>query len=347
VLNQSNMVKDGLNSTFVYNFPNSMTFSHHEISIQSVSMFYSWSNISSTLGNNKFTFYYPVNSAGAVSSGAAQLNTYVVTIPTGQWDIPSINKLLQYTCIQNGLYLINSSGQNVYFLEMLVNANRYAIQCNTFPMPTSVGWTWSAVTGIWTGNTGTAYAGWTTPVASVSAGIASFAGFPSAVTQYNPCFYFPASFSSIVGYPVNTYTIGDTTTYLNGQVLATPPTISTVDQAGLNRSYISSVAPQVQPNSSIYFSISNIDNRYATPNSIIFSLNPSVAFGLQISEYPPQFSWNKMLTGTYNQIRLQILGLNYAPLQIQDPNMTVVLLIRSTRDEGSIFAALENAQGGK
>lgn len=347
VLNQNNLVQDGNNNTFIYKFPSSVAFPNHEVCIQSVSIFYSWSNISPSLGNNTFTFYYPVNSAGAVSTGAAQLNTYTITIPQGQYEIRDINSLVQYYCIQNGLFLINSNGQNVYFLELLVNATRYCIQANTFPVLTSAGWTWNAVTGIWTGNVGTAYANWTTPVGSASSGTTSFKGFPSAVTQYNPCFYFPANFSSIVGFAAGTYTLGSSTTYPNGQVLVTPPTIASVDSAGLNRSYISSIAPQVQPNSSIYFSMSNINNIYAVPNSIIFSLNPAVAFGLQIVEYPPQFAWNSLLPGTYNQLRLQILGLDFAPLQISDPNMTIILQIRSTVGPGSIQDALNQAQGGK
>jgi len=44
----------------------------------------------------------------------------------------------------------------------------------------------------------------------------------------------------------------------------------------------------VQPNSNILFSISNINNKYANPSSI---LTPAVAIGAQIIEKPPQFSY--------------------------------------------------------
>jgi hypothetical protein len=346
VLNQNSLVANGKNSTFLYNFPNSVAFPHHEIAIQSVSMFYSWSNININLGNNVFSMYIPVNASGVAGGGAAQMNTIKVTIPTGQYEVTDLNALIQYYSIQNGFYLINGAGQNVYFLEMLINATRYAVQINTFPVPTSTGWTYNAGTLQWTGNVGTAYAGWTTPLANTASAILGWAGFPSTTVQYNPCLGLPSAFSTLLGYPANTYTIGDPTTYPNGQVLVAPPTISTLDTAGVNRSYLSSIAPQIQPNSSIYFSISNIENKYAIPNSIIYSLNPSVAFGQQINEYPPQFAWNKLLNGTYNNIRLQILGIDFQALTILDPSITIVLVIRDTKDNG-LLDVVNRVQGGK
>jgi hypothetical protein len=344
VLTQSNLLANGQNNTFVYNYPSSVAFPHHEIAVQSISMFYSWANISSVLGNNTFTLYFPTNSAGTVSSGSAQVTTVVITIPDGQYEVSDLNALIQFYCVQQGLYLINSAGQNVYYVEALVNATRYAVQINTFPLPSSTNFTYSGVTQIWTGNGATAYAGWTTPIASISGGTSAFAGFPSSgATLYNPCLLLPANFSALFGYVANTQTRG---TALSGVVSAVAPAIGDLDQTGLNRSYISSLAPQVQPNSSIYFSLSNIENKYAIPNSIIYSLNPAVAFGEQIVEYPPQFAWNKLLNGTYNQIRLQILGLNFQPLSILDPNMTIVLVIRDTRDHG-LTDMVNQIQGGK
>ncbi len=74
--------------------------------------------------------------------------------------------------------------------------------------------------------------------------------------------------------------------------------------------------------------ISNIDNIYANPSSVIYSLSPSVAIGELIVEKPPQFNFNKLLRGTYNELRLQFLGTDLQPVQIKDPNMTILLTIR-------------------
>ncbi len=321
VLNQSNIVPNGLNNTLVYRFPNSVSFPHHEIAIQNITMYYSWENINaSPLGNNTFSYQW-TNALGTA--------TFNATIPAGLYEVADLNYFLQYTFIQNGHYLINSAGQNVYYAEFLINANRYAVQINTFPVPTSTGWTYNAGTGVWTGNVGTAYAGWTTPVASIPAGTAGWGANGFAPATFNPALTIPANLNAVLGFT----TPVPFTTPLNSGV-------------GTNLSFISNTAPQVQPNSSVYLAISNIQNKYAIPNSIIYSLSPSVRFGEQINEYPPQFAWNKLLSGTYNELRLQLLGINFQPLTILDPNMTIVMVIRDTKDMG-LGDLGERLTGGK
>jgi len=289
VLNQANIVPDGKNNSLVYKFPNSVSFPNHEIAVQNITMYYSWENINSApLANNTFSYVWV---SGTTST------TYSITIPSGLYEVSDLNYYLQYKFIQNGTYLINSAGQNVYYAEFLINAQRYAVQINTFPVPTTLP------------------TGWSVPVASVSAGTAGWVGFPT--TTFNPQLIIPANLNKILGF----------TTPI-------PYTTSLNSGVGTNLSYISNTAPQVQPNSSVYVSISNIANKYAIPNSIIYSLSPSVAFGEQINEYPPQFAWNKLLSGTYNELRIQILGIDFQPLTILDPNMTIVLVIRDTKDIG-------------
>lgn len=288
VMNQSNLLADGNNNTFIYRFPNSVSFPHHEVAIQNITMYYSWSNINpSPLANNVFQYTWVV--------GAGPPTTYTVTIPEGLYEITDINYYLQFTFINNGTYLINASGQNVYYIQLVVNPNRYAVQINTFPVPTVLP------------------AGWTAPVANPATGALGWVGFPT--TTFNPQIILPQNFNQVLGYTANF------TTSLNTGL-------------GTNLSYLSSTSPQVQPNSSIYFAISNIANKYAIPNSIIYSISPSVAFGEQITESPPQFAWNRLLSGTYNEIRLQILGINNQPIKILDPNMTIVIVIRDTKDLG-------------
>lgn len=319
VLNQSNIVPDGNNNTLVYKFPNSVSFPNHEISIQNITMYYAWENINPLpLQNNIFSYTWVI---GAVPT------TYNLVVPAGLYEVSDLNFFLQYSFIQNGTYLINNAGENVYYAEFIINPNRYAVQINTYPVPTSVDWTFNAITGIWTGNAGTAYAGWTTPVADPAGGTAGWVGFPN--TTFNPQLTIPDNLNKLLGFTIpNPFQ-----TSLNSGV-------------GTNLSYLSNTAPQVQPNSSIYFAISNIANKYAIPNSIIYSLSPSVAFGEQIREIPPQFAWNKLLSGTYNELRLQILGLNFQPIKILDPNMTIVLVIRDTKDLG-LQELVSTASGGK
>jgi len=174
VLNQSNIVADGNNNTLVYKFPNSVSFPHHEIAIQNITMYYAWENINPyPLANNTFSYTWV---AGTTST------TYSITIPAGLYEVVDLNNYLQYIFIQNGTYLINSAGQNVYYAEFLVNPNRYAVQINTFPVPTSLP------------------VGWTAPVASPSAGTAGWVGFPT--TTFNPVITIPNNLNKILGFTI-------------------------------------------------------------------------------------------------------------------------------------------------
>jgi hypothetical protein len=285
VLNQDNIV-NAENNSLVYKFPNSVQFPHHQIAVQSVSMYYSWQNInSSPLANNTLQLTWIV--------GTTQ-TTNTITLPNGLYEIADINYYFQWWCIQNGFYLIDATGNNVYYFEMLVNPTTYSIQINTFPVPTSLPTNYTAPS--------------------------NWIGYPT--TTYNPSLTFLANFNQIIG-----FSAGFTTPLTNSGSY-----IGTFNQYG-TYTVLSTTTPNVQPNSNMLFSVSNINNKYASPSSIIYSLSPNVAIGSQIIEKPPQFSWNKLLAGTYNELRLQLLGNDYKPLNILDKNMTILLAIKNIKDE--------------
>ena len=286
VLNYSNLVQDGQNNKFVYRFPNSVQFKDNYIAFASCSIYYSWFNITSQYQNNIFSYNW-INGAGVAT-------TYTINVPDGLYEIATLNQLLQFTMIQNGHYLVNGSGENVYYAEFLVNPARYAVQINTYLFPTALP------------------AGWTNP-----AGVA----FPPQ--SFNPVITIPAKFNIIVGYSAGFATNQN----LNNAYV--PPVSDYVSKlANGTLSYISTQAPNVQPNSSLLFSISNIDNAYAQPTSIIYTLVPAVAVGEIINEKPPNFIWTKLINGTYNELRLTILGTDLQPIAINDPSITIVLVVR-------------------
>ena len=78
--------------------------------------------------------------------------------------------------------------------------------------------------------------------------------------------------------------------------------------------------------------MSNIDNDYSQPTGVIYTIVPSVAIGQVINEKPPAFIWNKLINGTYNELRMTILGTNLAPLKINDPSMVFVMVIREATE---------------
>ena len=283
VLNSTNILAGSNNSTLVYNFPTSVRFENHQIAVQSVNMYYSWQNINSTsLKNNTFSFTWVVGST---------TTTYTVTIPAGLYEISDINNYLQFVFIQAGQYLINATGQYVYYAEFIVNPNTYAVNIITYPVPTSLP------------------SGWTAPVANVQTGAVAFVGFPT--TYFNPLITIPANFSLIVGYATNFATSQNTG---NNTILT----------------YTSSIAPQVQPNPTALMTISNISNEYSSPSSIIHSVIPDVGFGELIKSVPNEYVFCKLLKGTISSLFIRFVGQDSNSLAIQDPNMSIILLIRET-----------------
>ena len=281
VLNSSNILPGSNNSTLVYNFPNSVTFDSHQIAVQSVSMYYSWTNINNiTLQNNVFTYTWVV---------AAATTTYTVTIPTGLYEISDINSYLQFVFINNGHYLINAVGKNIYYAEFLVNPSLYSINIITYPVPTSLP------------------TGWTLPVANPQTGALAWPGFPT--TFFNPRITIPAKFNLIVGYAAG---------------------FATSQNTGLNTilTYNSSISPQVAPNPNCLITVSNISNIYASPSSVIFNINANVGFGELIISQPSEYAFNDLLKGTINSLFIRLIGADGQSLNILDPNITILLLIR-------------------
>jgi hypothetical protein len=301
VLNQNNLVQDGQNNKLIYKFPNSVNLTNKYIAVSSVTMFYSWFNISEALQNNKITYTW-----GATST--TPQTTYTITIPDGLYEIFDINSYCQFIMIANGTYW-SDSNFNYYPFDLKINATRYGVALTTYYINS---------------------ASYPSPAYT-----APPAGWPTV--PQNSIVTFPANFNNIVGYPT---TFASAQNLNNATALAVPQPIPTsannyytANSAGIIQ-YLSNSSPQVQPNSNLLLAVSNINNPYSQPSSIIYSLTPSVAIGQIINDRPPNFMWNKMIDGTYNQIQLNFLGSNLQPLPIRDPSMTILLVIRDKDEVG-------------
>ena len=127
IINTSNHVENTDNQ-YVYTFPSTVKFNDGDaIGVSSVALYNSTFNITSTRANNTFT----------ISWNAAATTTFNITIPDGYYSVENLNFFLQQQCITNNLYVINSSGQYVYFLEFIINPPRYAVSLNAYPIPTA------------------------------------------------------------------------------------------------------------------------------------------------------------------------------------------------------------------
>jgi len=149
--------------------------------------------------------------------------------------------------------------------------------------------------------------GWSLPVANAQTGALAWPGFPT--TYFNPLITIPSNFNLIVG-----YSAGFTTSQNTG--------VNTV------LTYSSSITPQVAPNPNALITVSNISNIYANPSSVIFNINANVGFGELIISQPSEYAFNDLLRGTINSLFVRLIGADGQALNILDPNITILLLIR-------------------
>lgn len=271
IVDKTNLIGND-NNNFIYRFPSSVSFPNHEIALGSIDLYYAWYNVSAKLGNNTFSYVW---TDGSINN---------VVLEDGLYEISTINERLQFQFIANGHYLVNASGDNVYYINISANTTRYSAQIDVFLFPNALP------------------AGWTNPAGVV---------FPPAnqITMT-----IPSKFNELLG-----FTAGFTTT---------APTVA-------NLSFLSTTSPNIQPNNVLYVSVSNIDNKYGSPSGLIHRIVPNTTFGSLISE-TPEFSFSPLHSGTYNQIQIQILGIDKQPIRILDPNIVISLLIKNK--EQAIYA---------
>lgn len=175
VLNGSNVVANSNNARYQYNFiGGNFKTKNARMCISQVTVPYSWFNISTQWVNQRIIFGW---------TAGTTFTPYTITIPNGFYTTADINNYLNQYMISIGAYLINASGQYVFYATILQNQTYYANQIILTKVPTSA----EATT-----------AGLTTP--------SGFAGFPT--TSTTPRIAFPAtnSVGSVLGFaPSSTY----------------------------------------------------------------------------------------------------------------------------------------------
>jgi len=131
VLNSSNVIGTN-NNTYQYIFiKGSFTIQEGaEIMVSSIQVPYSWFNITATYNNNSFKIFFP--------TASTTYTLFTITIPDGFYTTTSLNSYIQQYCITNGLYLIDSLGNFVYYIVIAYNTTYYANQILTFTVPISL-----------------------------------------------------------------------------------------------------------------------------------------------------------------------------------------------------------------
>lgn len=188
VLNSSNLIPSIYNNVYRYTPPTgAFTFQKgSKVGIGSISIFYSWFNFSDNYSNNSFSINFSGFGSLAINIGNQNLS------------ISDLNSYVQQQMIQNNLYLVNSSGQNVYYFEITTNSANYSVQVNLFPVPTVLP------------------AGWTNP------------GLP--LSGYCPQFVVPSTnFQQIVGFNAGSYPSSATTTTTQSFTSTFTPQVSPIE----------------------------------------------------------------------------------------------------------------------
>lgn len=269
ILNSSNLASTSTNNVYRYNFPTgAVHFKKCKIAVASVALYYSWYNITAAAGNNTFQFIFP-------GSG-----TKTVTLPDGFYSISTLNTYLQNYCILNGLYLVDGSGNYVYYLEFVTNSTYYGVQFNAYPVPTSLP------------------SGYSNPGAMPFPGVSVT---PQLIVGSN-------AFQTIIGFSAGTYpSVTQSSTY----------------------SVLSTSTPQVTSVNSVVMTCSLLQNRYANPNTIIYSFPINVTYGSLLSSDPNQYSFCDVYDGQYTFFDITFLDQNLGQLAIRDTSLLIQLLIQA------------------
>lgn len=131
ILNSSNLSNTFNKNIYTYKFlsGNLKIPSFSELCIGSIQIPYSIFNISSIYGNNTVSFIWPVG---------ATTQIFNIVIPDGYYSVSDMQLFFELFFINNGLYLIDANGNNVYYFIMSYNVTYYAVQLLFFTLPTSL-----------------------------------------------------------------------------------------------------------------------------------------------------------------------------------------------------------------
>lgn len=155
---------------FTYRLPASgFRSSRDEVALKSLTVYFSWPNISAAKGNNSYAYLW-------------QGISYPVVMADGIWSFADVNSYLQVVMKQNGHYLVDGSGLEVYYLSLVVNPTLYCLTLVADPLPTTLPASWTNPAAI-----NLALTPGQTPQLVIPPSFATFTGFsagtyPAAVT---------------------------------------------------------------------------------------------------------------------------------------------------------------------
>lgn len=294
ILNSDNIVEGTNNSVLEYEFSggNINLKKGQKLALASLQMYYSTFNITALNGNNSFSYIW------------VDGLTYLVSIPDGFYEIPTLNNYLHFTMVQNGHYLITSTGDFVYLLTLTINPTLYATEVNSFGISAAL-----ATTNAWVLP---AAPTWVLPTNFILPElVVGKIGLNAALNS--------ANFGLVIGF--------ETGYYPNAVIAGVPPAQTQTPSYVSDQQFLSTFTPQVSPLSSFILTCSLINNNYAVPNNLIYSFAPQGTIGQQFTVAPNQLVFIDVLPAQYSRFQITFIDQALRPVAIEDPNMIIQLVI--------------------
>ena len=119
ILTQANVEQNGLNNSFLYNFPSSINLSNSQIGVVSASMYYCWSNINNIANNNKFSYNWL-----SIFPSCTLVNN-VLTVPNFANTTVQINELLASSNLLNTLSVVSQLSANSWVVSQTLPSTSF------------------------------------------------------------------------------------------------------------------------------------------------------------------------------------------------------------------------------
>jgi hypothetical protein len=281
VLNSKNVIGAN-NNIFQYRFLNGFKISDNaEICISAAQVPYSWYNVSYFYQNTDFNIIFP--------RGAGLTTTLNISLPDGFYTVDDINSYIRQVCIDNKWYLINSSGNYVYYIDLSYNISAYKIELLTFLVPVSlpVGW----VDPGWGGGT-------------------AGSGLPTA-TRCTQFVVLDNNFKILIGFNPGTYPI---------TTPVPPNSFSKLSDFTPLGSNVNSIIMRCNLVSNPVTMPSDIVDSFAISNA---------SFGTNINYNASFEKWIKLSPGVFQNLTITLQDEQFNDIKMLDPNSVITLNIRN------------------
>ena len=282
ILNRLNIQNED-NNKLTYKFPSNVTFKKDDtIALNHFSIYFSWFNISSKYNNNFFQYKWWYNTATLV--------TFDILIPNGYYSVTDLFEFIMSVMVKNNHYLKTTSGDNVYFLELITNPVYYSLEFRISSLAEVI--TLNGVEYNITTSTDVWIAGdWLPP------------------TQFEcPQIIIPSNnnFGELIGFSEGRVISQDTST----------------DIINKQFSFLNTQVPNMEPSSSFIVTCSLVDNDLGVPNNILhsFTVPNNTSFG-DLNSPISDITYSCIKPGSYANLEIAIYDQNFDPLIIIDSNM--------------------------